>query len=354
MVGLFLAGRALIMPNDEDFEPRLGRMRAGGSGKRARKFLHRVLAAANLARGGAAIGRGRSGFTGSRIGRGAGVGRVLLARDRFAAFRQRRVVVKARTVRLGKSLDAAKAHLRYVERDGTTRDGGRGQLYGADSDQVDRKVWLEQAEDDRHQFRFIVSAEDGTDYEDLKPLTRRLMSRMEEDLGTRLDWVAVDHFNTGHPHTHIILRGKDDRGQDLIIARDYISHGLRERACELVDLDLGPRNDHAIEQRLRAEIGQERLTSIDRALIRDAEANMLASSNGRDAFDQTIRMGRLKTLERLGLADQVGAAHWRLAPDLANTLRTGGLGTVLPCKAAVDGIRRRQLWSLCPAKVMLD
>ena len=337
------------MANDENFEPWLGRMRAGGSGKRARKFLHRVLAAANLARGGAAIGRGRSGFTGSRIGRGAGVGRVLLARDRFAAFRQRRVVVKARTVRLGKSLDAAKAHLRYVERDGTTRDGGRGQLYGADSDQVDRKVWLEQAEDDRHQFRFIVSAEDGTDYEDLKPLTRRLMSRMEEDLGTRLDWVAVDHFNTGHPHTHIILRGKDDRGQDLIIARDYISHGLRERACELVDLDLGPRNDHAIEQRLRAEIGQERLTSIDRALIRDAEANMLASSNGRDAFDQTIRMGRLKTLERLGLADQVGAAHWRLAPDLANTLRTGGLGTVLPCKAAVDGIRRRQLWSLCPA-----
>jgi len=313
------------MANDESFEPRLGRMRAGGSGKRARKFLHRVLAAANLARGGAATGRGRSGFTGSRIGRGAGVGRVLVSRDRYAAFRQRRVIVKARLVALrGQGFDGAKAHMRYVERDGTTRDGGRGQLYGAESDKVDRHAWLDQAKDDRHQFRFIVSAEDGADYEDLKPLTRRLMTRMEEDLGTRLDWVAVDHFNTGHPHTHIIVRGKDDRGQDLIIARDYISHGLRERACELVDLDLGPRTDAAIEQRLRAEVGQERLTSIDRSLIRDVEANGLASCAARGAFDQAIRTGRLKTLERLGLATQLGAAHWRLAPNLADTLRRMG------------------------------
>jgi type IV secretory pathway VirD2 relaxase len=318
----FQARIARIMANDEDFEPHLGRIRSGGKGRRARKFLHRVLAAANLARGGAPMPSRRSGFTGSRIGRGAGVGRVLSARDRYAAFRQRRVIVKARLVTLrGRGFDGARAHLRYVQRDGTTREGGRGQLYGAESDRVDRNAWLEQAREDRHQFRFIVSAEDGADYEDLKPLTRRLMARMEEDLGTRLDWVAVDHFNTGHPHTHIIVRGKDDRGQDLIIARDYISHGLRERACELVDLDLGPRSDDAVEQRLRAEVGQERLTSIDRSLIRDAEANVLASSTARGAFDQSIRMGRLRTLERLGLATQVGASHWRLAPDLADTLR---------------------------------
>src|SRR3546814_17146226 len=72
------------------------------------------------------------------------------------------------------------------------------------------------------------------------------------DLGTNLDWVAVDHHNTGHPHTHIIVRGKDERGKDLIIARDYISRGLRERACELVDLDFGPRTDTSIEQIGRA------------------------------------------------------------------------------------------------------
>ncbi|MBB5708578.1 relaxase/mobilization nuclease RlxS [Sphingopyxis panaciterrulae] len=313
------------MPTSDDFEPRLGRIGNKGQKPRPRKFLSRVIAAANLARG-SAPGRARqSAFTGSRIGRGAGVGRVLSSRDRFAAFRQRRVIVKVRTAKLGgNGFDVAKAHLRYVERDGTTREGGRGQLYSADSDAVDRNAWLEPAKGDRHQFRFIVSAEDGMEYDDLKPLTRRLMQRVEEDLGTKLDWVAVDHYNTGHPHTHIIVRGKDERGKDLIIARDYISHGLRERASELVDLDLGPRTDHAIEQRLRIEVEQERLTSIDRAMLREADKDIFVSSNARGAFDQAVRMGRLKKLERLGLATRHGAAHWRLAPDLADTLRRMG------------------------------
>ena len=52
------------------------------------------------------------------------------------------------------------------------------------------------------------------------------MTQMEEDLGTKLEWIAVDHYNTGHPHSHIILRGKDDRGRDLVIAREYITKGV--------------------------------------------------------------------------------------------------------------------------------
>lgn len=312
------------MSSDNDFEPRLGRMRAKGS-KKGKKFLHRVLAAANLARGGAALRARRNRFDGSRIGRGSGIGRVLGSRDRYAAFRQRRVIIKSRIVKLaGKGFEAARAHMRYVERDGTTRDGGRGQLYGRDADRIDGKAFLEKAKGDRHQFRFIVSAEDGAEYDDLKPLTRRLMTRMEDDLGTKLDWVAVDHFNTGHPHTHIIVRGKDDRGKDLIIAREYITQGMRERAAELVDLDLGPRTTDAIQDKLRGEVEQERLTSIDRKLLRDADAGRLVSSAVSDAFDQTVRMGRLRKLERLGLADQMGASTWRLAPDLADTLKRMG------------------------------
>lgn len=312
------------MSSDDDFEPRLGRMRAKGN-KKARKYLSRVLAAANLARGGAGLVGRRSRFDGSRIGRGSGVGRVLGSRDRFAAFRARRVIIKVSTVKLaGKGFGAARAHLRYVERDGTSRDGERGQLYGAETDKVDGKAFLEKAEGDRHQFRFIVSPEDGAEYDDLKGLTRRLMTRVEEDLGTKLDWVAVDHFNTGHPHTHIIVRGKDDRGKDLIIAREYIAHGMRERAAELVDLDLGPRTTDAIQARLHGEVEQERLTSIDRTLLRDADAGGLVSSAARGALDQTIRMGRLRKLERLGLAEKMSASTWRLPADLPDTLKRMG------------------------------
>jgi type IV secretory pathway VirD2 relaxase len=129
-----------------------------------------------------------------------------------------------------KGIDGARAHLRYIQRDGVTREGERGDLYAADQERVDGQAFLDRSQDDRHQFRFIVAPEDGAEYEDLKPLSRRLMAQMEKDLGTRLDWVAVDHFNTGHPHTHIILRGKDERGADLVISRDYISRYSR-RVC---------------------------------------------------------------------------------------------------------------------------
>jgi type IV secretory pathway VirD2 relaxase len=319
--------RADRMSAEDDFEPRLGRQRSRG-GKRARRYLQRVLAAANLARAGS--GR-RAAFTGSRAGRGAGVGRLLSRRDRYAAHRQRRVIVKTRIVRLaGKGLDGARAHLRYIQRDGVTREGRPGELYGPASDQVDGKGWLDRQAGDRHQFRFIVSPEDGDQYADLKDLTRRLMARVEADLGTRLDWVAVDHFNTGHPHTHVIVRGKDVAGKDLVIARDYLTQGIRERAAELVDLDLGPRSTRDIEARLRAEVEQERLTGIDRQLLRDMDADRTVSAAARDPFQQTLRAGRLAKLARLGLAEPGAPGHWRLPEGLEDTLhRMGERGDII-------------------------
>lgn len=307
---------------DDEFEPKLGKIRHGSS-KTGRRYLQRVLQAATLA------GKGRSGkkFQGNRIGRGAGVGRVLSERDRYAAFRARRVIVKSRVIRLkGTGLKAAAQHLRYIQRDGVTRDGQAGLLYDAGSDHTESKDFLGRCGDDRHQFRIIVSAEDGAEYDDLKPVTRRLMQQMEEDLGTKLDWVAVDHFNTGHPHTHIVLRGKDDGRKDLVIARDYMAEGMRERAAEIVSLDLGPKSDREIESRLRGEVEQERLTSLDRDLMRHAdEDGIVAQEAGtRDAFRQTLRTGRLQKLKRLGLAEELTSGRWQIADGIETTLRRMG------------------------------
>jgi type IV secretory pathway VirD2 relaxase len=313
------------MSADDDFEPHLGRPRSRG-GKRARRYLQRVLAAANLARGGAAFGRhAHKGSAGSRIGRAAGVGRLLATRGRTNALGHRRVVIKTRIVRLaGKGANAAAAHLRYLQRDGTTRAGERATLYGPGNESIEAKDFLARGTGDRHQFRFIVSPEDGAEYDELKPLVRRLMARAEADLGTRLDWVAVDHFNTGHPHSHIIVRGVDQKGQDLVIAPDYLTRGLRERAAELVELDLGPRSDREIARTQLAEIEQERLTAIDRRLIRLGGEERIVEASGGGAFEQTLRAGRLTKLARLGLAEDLGQGRWQLAPDLAATLTRMG------------------------------
>lgn len=174
------------------------------------------------------------------------------------------------------------------------------------------------------QFRFIVSAEDGAEYEDLRPLVRRFMTRMEEDLGTRLDWVAADHVDTGHPHTHIMLRGKDDKDENLVIASDYIKRGMRERLAELVSLDLGPRTDLEIERRLRLDVGAERLTAVDRRLLRDMEPDRTVAGSGRSMFDHAVRTGRLRKLEALGLAEELGHGRWRLDDEFEARLRELG------------------------------
>jgi type IV secretory pathway VirD2 relaxase len=308
--------------SEDEFEPKIGRMRAT-SGKSAKKYAGRVIVAARLI--GATTGVRARRFDGSRIGRGASMGRLLSSGDRLGRFRARRAVVKTRLVRLGsKGLGSAQAHLRYIQRDGVTREGSPGELYSPDQDQADGKAFLDRSTGDRHQFRFIASAEDGAEYPDLKPYVRRLMAQVEADLGTKLDWVAVDHFNTERPHTHIMLRGVDDRGENLIIAREYIAHGLRERAAELVTLDLGPRTTREIEERLRHDVGQERLTAIDRRLLHKMTPDRIVTADDRDPFQQSLRAGRLRTLQKLGLADDIGGGRWQLADNLEGTLRRMG------------------------------
>jgi type IV secretory pathway VirD2 relaxase len=307
---------------DDDFTPKLGKKR-GKDGKRTLKYGGRILAAARLA--GTKTGVRSRRFDGSRIGRGASIGRLLSSRDRLAGFRGRRAVVKVSLVRLaGKAGQVARAHMRYVQRDGVTREGLPGELYGPQTDRADGDDFLNRTAHDRHQFRFIVSAEDGAEYPDLKPYVRRLMTQVEHDLGTKLDWVAVDHFNTERPHTHIVLRGVDDQGGNLIIAREYISHGLRERASELVTLDLGPRTDHEIEARLRHDVDQERLTAIDRRLLRRMDGAREVSPADNDPFQQSIAAGRLRKLKAMDLAEDIGAGRYRLADGLEDTLRWMG------------------------------
>src|SRR5208283_2858123 len=121
-----------------------------------------------------------------------------------------------------------------------------------------------------------------------------VMRQMELDLGTELDWVAVDHFNTGHPHSHVVIRGKDESGKDLIIAQDYITDGVRLRAQELATLELGPETDLELRSKLTAEISAERFTRVDRAMIAEASEGLLdlrpEAGQLRADFDRSLRI----------------------------------------------------------------
>ena len=168
--------------------------------------------------------------------------------------RSRGAVIKARVVRSSGRAAPLGTHLGYLRRDGVTRDGEKARLFGPDVDAADGGAFAERCGGDRHHFRFIVSPDDALDMADLKSFTRDLAEQMEKDLGTRLDWVAVDHWNTEHPHIHLIVRGMRDDGQDLVIARDYIKEGMRDRARDLITQELGPRTEHDIRRTLERQM----------------------------------------------------------------------------------------------------
>jgi type IV secretory pathway VirD2 relaxase len=293
--------------DDDRFRPKLGRSRSRDD-VAAKRFVSRVVKATNEAGAPRSTRRlGAQPRRQSQVHRGGVVARSV---GQKVSPRDRRVLIKSRLVNLKRAeLRSTQIHLKYLGREGVAKDAGRADAYGADTDQADTAAFAERSEGDRHQFRFIVSPEDATDLADLRDFTRELMKQVQKDLGTRLDWVAVDHWNTDNPHTHIVLRGKDTRGRDLVIAREYISHGMRVRASEIATEWLGPRTEREIQTALQREVGQERWTSLDAQLERQAvdgrvDLRLQAGSRA-DRTPRQLLIGRLQTLRQMGLAAEV-------------------------------------------------
>lgn len=333
------------MPNDDDrFEPSLSRSRRDsggiGSGKSAGrnlrgKVLEQVARRSGNPRGSGGLFAPAKGKASGRFnarGRGAKVA-ASLPRGSGWSFdhasgirvRPRRVTVKARVVKLAGEAAAVQKHLGYLERDGVTRDGEPARFYSTFADEVDGQAFAERGQGDRHHFRFIISPEDGPEFENLKSFTRDLMAKMEQDLETTLDWVAVDHFDTGLPHTHILVRGKTEEGKTLNIAGDYIAHGIRARASEIMTRDLGPQSEMEVRQQLGQEVEAERLTRLDRTILAQAKDNLVDLTRiegpmaGDAAYQQQL-VGRARVLERMELAEKTGPLTWKLDPDIEQTL----------------------------------
>jgi type IV secretory pathway VirD2 relaxase len=241
------------------------------------------------------------------------------------------VVIKARIVRhTGARFRAAPLarHIAYLERDGVTRDGRDASVFDARVERADGDGFAARCADDRHHFRFIVSPEDAAELADLKAFTRELMGDMARDLGTPLDWVAVDHWNTDNPHVHVLVRGVAGDGADLVIDRAYMSHGLRGRAEARVTLELGPRSAREIEQALNREVEADRWTSLDRNLHGRASdegvIDLRPVPGAKTSHRELLLTGRAQKLERLGLAAPASTARWTLKPDFEASLRELG------------------------------
>ena len=352
-----LGRRTLTIPS----KPRTGRFNSRGRGR-------------------AALERGIGPKQGWRVHKATG--------DRYRA---RRAIVKVRVVKLRNAKSSvSRGHLAYLQREGAgverteglegPRKGNaeltptRGQLYGPDEGlEIDRRDFVARSQEsfdgrgDPHQFRIMISPEDGAELArvngdgtpNLKQTTRALMAQMEEDLGTRLDWVAVDHFDTAHPHTHVIARGVTHDGKGLNIAGEYISRGIRGRLEEELTRELGWKSELAIQQEMKREVGAMRVTTADRHIANgldklnntiDLRAGSAASTFGQHSpLNRHILIGRMKHLEKMGLAQSKFDGLWRIDKDAFKTL-----GQIEQREQLTKDIHRAMEWANLKRPIRLN
>lgn len=215
-----------------------------------------------------------------------------------------------------------RAHGRYLERDSAIGENAPFNQAEISVDLQERlAAW--QSAGDRRMFKLILSPEFG-DRLDLPQLTREFMKRMEDRTGAPLEWVAVVHNNTEHPHVHIAVRGVA-AGKELRLDRDLIRTGLREEAERLCTLTLGYRTEQDILEAQRREVGFTRATSLDRQI--QTRATPAANGDLRVELPQGNReffqllASRMAALSGMGLAKPEGNG-WNLRGDFLQVLKT--------------------------------
>ena len=273
-------------------------------------------------RGGASRGKSRGGGSKlSHFGKG-------ISRGPGGKYRQR-VTVKARFQK-HKGKAAAKAlrrHVSYLSREGVDRDGGPAKLFDQDSS-LEKEAVLHKVESwagDRHHWRLVISPERGGDL-DLNHFAQEFIGGLEKDLGTKLEWLGAAHYNTENPHIHLLIRGKTDRGQDLVIKRSYVSFGMRDLAEELATKTLGHRKDWEIHQSLLRSVTQERVGEIDRNLLAEARQSvdgvidLRTPRNNANKAIKDLKIRRLKFLKERGLSRRIQSGQWQLSKHMEKVL----------------------------------
>lgn len=328
----FNAKSVLREPTEDLLRGRILRARKGGGGGTARLSFGKQLGAV---------------LAGKKVGRLGGAGR---GSRPFAVDGRQRVVAKvsfrshfARGGSAGGGNLAA--HASYLQRDGAEREGEKGRFYDAREDEVrDAQDRLQEwAEHDKRHFRITLAPESGARLvaEDgqLKEFTRETMARIERDLGVKFDWLAIDHHNTDNPHTHVIVRGVRRDGAELILPRDYVSHGLREAARDVATDRIGARGREDERLRLDREAhgrGYNRLDqAIEHELGKRSEILVQRLGKGRDPAFADAMKARARELARIGLAEETRRNVIRFERDWTERLQA---------MRAID-VRRELAWA---------
>jgi type IV secretory pathway VirD2 relaxase len=257
-----------------------------------------------------------------------------------------RVIVKSRYLKMvgAKSKAVSAAHINYITRDSVGIGGEDAVAFNSEGElgKSETKEFLKRGTECPHQFRFIVSPENGGSL-NMEGFAKDFIKKLEIDLLTKLDYVGVVHYDTDNPHIHFVVNGKTDKGKDLKIDRDYLSNGMRLAAGMVATNHLGQRNEQDIQNSLDKEIAAERFTLLDKKLLdlaaepsQNPNVNDLRKIVGVKVIDLSFiskerdyavmnnrasLLGRLIKLEEMGVAFEKKPGIWVVVDNVKERLQ---------------------------------
>jgi len=186
-----------------------------------------------------------------------------------------------------------KKHLAYIQKEGKGLNGVNPELYGADLDGYENRM-------KNVSYRWIISPDNPN--VDLNILITELIRRVEFHTGFKLDWVATNHYNTAHPHAHILINGRDLKRNKVNFSQTFLKRTLRETCRDICTEMVGVRTMEERKESFQKQINGNYYTHLDKRL------NIILSGTDRITFARlcnadgcTLLNNRLAYLQEVGL-----------------------------------------------------
>ena len=190
------------------------------------------------------------------------------------------------------SIQAHKKQLEdYLVREGTDIDGYAAQLFGTNLDEYRSNM-------SGRNFRIFLSPQSNN--VDLQELTEKFIEKLQRQSGYRLFWQGACHYNTAHPHAHLLINGFDKTGKEVFFPRDMVKTFMRENARDICTLQIGGRSQQDIEREKEQELTAPRYTKLDDR-IHNLCSGVRKISLKSPVIDKKRILARLEALRKLNL-----------------------------------------------------
>lgn len=212
-----------------------------------------------------------------------------------------------------RSFSAHKEQLqKYLVREGTGKNGNKTELYGTDIDEYKKNMV-------NKNFRIFLSPANSR--VPLESLAKTFVKHLELQTGYRFYWMAAEHYNTDHPHVHLLINGKDKNGKDVFIPRDVVKTLMRESARNICTSLVGSRTRSDMEAEKNQTVNANRYTYLDARISEHAVDNTVFLSMITQEKEPVN--ARLEHLRTMGLCSW-DSGHYVLTPGWEDILRVQG------------------------------